>query len=100
MTVAMRPRMELRQSQQLVMTPQLRQAIGMLQMSTLELTGYLAAQVEANPVLAFVDATRSVNAPGSAAVPTVSVDREMRAANLAAGDAQFVTGRENLYESG
>jgi RNA polymerase sigma-54 factor len=92
--------MELRQSQQLVMTPQLRQAIGMLQMSTLELTGYLAAQVEANPILVFSDRTHSVKAPATPSVPTISVDREMRSASLAAGEAQFVTGRENLYESG
>jgi RNA polymerase sigma-54 factor len=92
--------MELRQSQQLVMTPQLRQAISMLQMSTVELTGYLAAQVEANPVLALGDAARVTKAPETEAGSAVSVDRAMRTGDLAAGEAQFVTGRENLYESG
>ena len=44
--MALSPRIELRQSQQLVMTPQLQQAIKLLQMSNLQLADYLAAEVE------------------------------------------------------
>jgi RNA polymerase sigma-54 factor len=44
-------RLELRQSQALIMTPQLQQAIKMLQLSNLELTELVAAEVEKNPLL-------------------------------------------------
>ena len=49
--MALAPRIELRQSQSLVMTPQLQQAIKLLRMSNLELAGYLATEVEKNPLL-------------------------------------------------
>lgn len=49
--MALAPRIELRQTQSLVMTPQLQQAIKLLQMSSVELAGYLAAEVEKNPLL-------------------------------------------------
>lgn len=45
------PRLELRQSQQLSMTPQLQQAIKLLQMSNLELSEYIEEQLESNPLL-------------------------------------------------
>ncbi|HZK89851.1 MAG TPA: RNA polymerase factor sigma-54 [Stellaceae bacterium] len=44
-------RLELRQSQALVMTPQLQQAIKMLQLSNLELADYVDAEIEQNPLL-------------------------------------------------
>ncbi len=45
------PRLELRQSQQLVMTPQLQQAIKLLQLSNLELLEHVAVETEGNPLL-------------------------------------------------
>jgi RNA polymerase sigma-54 factor len=44
-------RLELRQSQALVMTPQLQQAIKMLQLSNLELADFVDAEIEQNPLL-------------------------------------------------
>src|SRR3954470_8812603 len=44
-------RLELRQSQALVMTPQLQQAIKMLQLSNLELAEFVEAEIEQNPLL-------------------------------------------------
>lgn len=44
-------RLELRQTQALVMTPQLQQAIKMLQLSNLELCEFVAAEVDQNPLL-------------------------------------------------
>jgi RNA polymerase sigma-54 factor len=44
-------RLELRQSQALVMTPQLQQAIKMLQLSNLELSDLVDAEIEQNPLL-------------------------------------------------
>jgi RNA polymerase sigma-54 factor len=45
------PRLELRQSQSLVMTPRLQQSLKMLRMSNLELAEHVAGIVEANPLL-------------------------------------------------
>src|SRR2546430_11633639 len=44
-------RLELRQSQSLVMTPQLQQAIKMLQLSNLELTDFIDGEIQQNPLL-------------------------------------------------
>jgi len=49
--MAMGPRLELRQSQSLVMTPQLQQAIRLLALSNLELEAVVAEEVEKNPLL-------------------------------------------------
>ncbi|MBN2751391.1 MAG: RNA polymerase factor sigma-54 [Rhodospirillaceae bacterium] len=49
--MAMTPRLELRQSQSLVMTPQLQQAIKLLQMSNFELTAFVEEELERNPLL-------------------------------------------------
>src|SRR6185295_13277549 len=49
--MAMIPKLELRQSQGLVMTPQLQQAIKLLQMSNFELQTFVEAELERNPLL-------------------------------------------------
>src|SRR5688572_19481359 len=50
-TMGLGPRLDLRQSQQLVMTPQLQQAIKLLTLSNLELETYVAEEIEKNPLL-------------------------------------------------
>jgi len=47
----MKPRLQTSMGQQLVLTPQLRQAIHLLQLSALELDAELAEAVETNPLL-------------------------------------------------
>lgn len=49
--MAVTQRLELRQSQSLVMTPQLQQAIKLLQLSNVELTTYVEAELAGNPLL-------------------------------------------------
>src|SRR5260221_6721445 len=49
--MAISQRMDLRQSQSLVMTPQLQQAIKLLELSNLELSAYVEEQLESNPLL-------------------------------------------------
>src|SRR5580658_10069563 len=49
--MAMGPRLEFRQSQSLVMTPQLRQAIKLLQFNNLEAAAFVESELEANPLL-------------------------------------------------
>jgi len=45
------PRLDVRQSQSLVMTPQLQQAIRLLALSNLEVEGFIAEEIERNPLL-------------------------------------------------
>lgn len=47
----MGPRLDLRQSQSLVMTPQLQQAIRLLALSNLEIENFLAEELDKNPLL-------------------------------------------------
>src|SRR3546814_10567120 len=49
--MALAPRLDLRQSQSLVMTPQLQQAIRLLALSNLEIEAYIAEELEKNPLL-------------------------------------------------
>ena len=49
--MALSPRLELRQGQALVMTPQLQQAIKLLQFSAVELAEFVEAELEKNPLL-------------------------------------------------
>jgi RNA polymerase sigma-54 factor len=49
--MALTPRLELRQSQSLVMTPQLQQAIKLLQLSNFELDAYVEDELAQNPLL-------------------------------------------------
>ncbi len=51
----MTPRLELRQGQALVMTPQLQQAIKLLQLSNIELAEFVEGELERNPLLERAD---------------------------------------------
>ena len=58
--MAIAPRLDLRQSQTLVMTPQLRQAIKLLQFSNIEVNAFVEEEMERNPLLEHDD---TVDAP-------------------------------------
>jgi RNA polymerase sigma-54 factor len=58
--MALTQKLEMRQGQSLVMTPQLQQAIKLLQLSNLELTEYVDQELERNPLL---ERDESENAP-------------------------------------
>ena len=49
--MAVAPKLEIKQRQSPLMTPQLRQAIGLLQMNNLELSELVAKELESNPLL-------------------------------------------------
>ncbi len=100
-------RLDLRQSQQLVMTPQLQQAIKLLQMSNLELTDYVEAEVEKNPVLQMDNDDSGPSAtdnPGSAQNDAdgdalASLDQQVRADGDPGQSTEvFDTGTENLHD--
>ena len=58
--MAIAPRLDLRQSQTLVMTPQLRQAIKLLQFSNIEVNTFVEEEMERNPLLERDDITDQV----------------------------------------
>ncbi|MEX2518394.1 MAG: RNA polymerase factor sigma-54 [Paracoccaceae bacterium] len=92
------PRLELKQSQQLVMTPQLQQAIRLLQMSRLDAAAFIADEVEKNPLLSIDDG--GGDAPAAAVSDRAEgVDSSIaQEDHVAAGDL-FETGADNLYEA-
>lgn len=61
--MALTPRLELRQGQALVMTPQLQQAIKLLQLSNLELASYVEQELEKNPLLEHDERSERADAP-------------------------------------
>ena len=68
--MALSQRLDLRQSQSLVMTPQLQQAIKLLQLSNLELSAYVEEQIEQNPLLERGDDTAGAGAEGGEPLST------------------------------
>lgn len=67
--MTLQQRLDLRQAQSLVMTPQLQQAIKLLQMSALELQDFIHQEIESNPLLerAEADAAGGEGGEGSVA---------------------------------
>ncbi len=57
----MKPRLQATLGQQLVMTPQLRQAIRLLQLSAAELETEIAQAVESNPLLDWTESSIAVD---------------------------------------
>jgi len=58
--MALGPRLEFRQSQSLVMTPQLRQAIKLLQFSNMEVAAFVDEEIERNPLLDHDDRAETI----------------------------------------
>jgi len=65
--MALSQRLEFRQTQALVMTPQLMQAIKLLQLSSLDLAAYVEGELERNPLLERADDDESPAAAAEAA---------------------------------
>ena len=65
--MALGPRLKQRQSQSLVMTPQLQQAIKLLQMSNVELSEFVEQEIEENPLLEREDAEGDAESASDAA---------------------------------
>ena len=72
-------RLDLRQSQTLVMTPQLQQAIKLLQLPNLELAAYVAQELEQNPFLEPAEAADDRGADGEDEPETDAGEAELTA---------------------
>ena len=67
--MALSQKLQLKQGQALVMTPQLMQAIKLLQLSSLDLVSYVEAELERNPLLERGDEPRTADGDSSVASP-------------------------------
>jgi RNA polymerase sigma-54 factor len=89
--MALGPRLELRTSQQLVMTPQLQLAIKLLTLTNVELEGWIGEELERNPLLASADGAEQVDMASGVDAPPDP---------LPAMDEQAGTGLEQLLKDG
>lgn len=101
------PRLDLRHSQQLVMTPQLRQAIKLLQSSNIEVTAFVEEELDRNPLLERDE--RPIPGPdaGRGTDPLPAAPEAPDAATAAASDvlpsdaaAPLDTEWDNVYDAG
>ena len=74
-------KLEMRQGQSLVMTPQLQQAIKLLQLSNIELTAFVEEELERNPLLERDDREAASDASDSAE-PSAAESGEMKELSL------------------
>ncbi len=95
-------RLEMRQGQSLVMTPQFLQAIKLLQLSHLDLIAYVEAELERNPLLERAEPESTVptaTASGGEAAnrrPTGSLRTSNRAAR--SFERETETGLDNVFQ--
>src|SRR5471032_2676490 len=94
-------RLEMRQGQSLVMTPQLQQAIKLLQLSNMELTEYCEAELEKNPLLerdesAAQAADREAAAPAEAA--SERADDSLNREDFSKVSDMDQAAHENMYD--
>lgn len=66
--------LNLSQTQKLIMTPELRQAINLLQFSTLELNNYIQEQLLENPLLEIMDESNQSNSENSEDMEKFDID--------------------------
>jgi RNA polymerase sigma-54 factor len=85
--MALGPRLDLRQSQSLVMTPQLQQAIRLLALSNQELETVLAEEVEKNPLLELDSDERSEVTEERVESEPVEADFALESQTMDGGDA-------------
>lgn len=71
-------RLDLRQSQQLVMTPQLQQAIKLLQLNNVELSEFIEEEMERNPLLEKVEAEGSQTTSEQETDPSATDEMQAR----------------------
>ncbi len=82
-------RLDIRQSQSLVLTPQLQQAIKLLQLSNLELDGVVSREVGENPFLQRIESEQTGRAPLQAGEPALTGVPDLRPAGSAVDEPQM-----------
>ena len=96
--MALGARLELRQGQSLVITPQLQQAIKLLQLSNLELEAFVEAELERNPLLQRDEAAPEPETERLAErEPDVGMNAETDFAPGGAAEAEIDARHDDLY---
>jgi RNA polymerase sigma-54 factor len=95
--VALGARLELRQGQSLVITPQLQQAIKLLQLSNLELEAYVEGELEKNPLLSRDDAPEASEAESPEREPDVGIDAQADFAPGGAAETEIDARHDDIY---
>jgi len=93
-SMALTPRLDMRQGQSLVMTPQLQQAIKLLQLSNIELAEYVEQELEQNPLLERDE--REASAEAQERERTDETDTPNQTGNLDAADTLTNSGESGL----
>jgi RNA polymerase sigma-54 factor len=101
--MALSAKLQIRQSQSLVMTPQLMQSIRLLQFSHLELSAFIAREMEKNPLLELAEGVGS-DLPGTVAdgpppEPTGETIGAELETSTAAIEENLGTSLENVFET-
>ena len=97
--MALGQRLEVRQGQSLVMTPQLQQAIKLLQLSNLELAEFVEAELERNPLLSRDEGEDSGRADETPDEPATGDGREELSLSDAADNGRAEDAVDADYES-
>jgi RNA polymerase sigma-54 factor len=104
--MAFSQRMEIRQGQGLVMTPQLQQAIKLLQLSNIELQAYVEQELERNPALERIEDapdTEAGDAPDSDGPASADGEQELSISSDGSdphAEAAFDCGAEDINPDG
>jgi RNA polymerase sigma-54 factor len=85
--MALGPRLDLRQSQSLVLTPQLQQAIRLLQLTNVELEAEIATEIEKNPLLELASEGGEVRTAEPVEQEQVASDTSMETGTMAGAEA-------------
>jgi len=101
--MALSQRLELRQGQSLVMTPQLQQAIKLLQYSNIELSAYVEQELEKNPLLERDERDQDAGAQASETQDSDNTSTEksdeLREADVQISDEAPATNAENVLDT-
>ena len=97
--MALTQRLEFRQSQALVMTPQLMQAIKLLQLSNLDLAAYVDGELERNPLLERPSDGATDATPPGEATPNLSEAPEGEATDWAKPDVNGSAAIEDSFDT-
>ncbi len=105
--MALSAKLQIRQSQSLVMTPQLMQSIRLLQFSHLELSAFIAREIEKNPLLELAEGEgpeisgelpMAMGETGDGDVPAERIGAELDT-STAALEENLGTSLENVFET-
>ena len=97
--MALRPRLDIRQAQSIVMTPKLQEAIRLLQLSNLELSEFLELELEKNPFLYRLDVDEHSEADENSSDNLCAVTKSKTKANdIKVADANKHLINNNIFD--